>query len=356
MWPLCGVCCRGAAPAPGGFDVRKFVLNYLIPRIGQYFLVIFLGVTLTFIIPRLSPVDPVEAQINRVMMSGSEVNPDAIISMRDALTEMYGLSGSTLQQYFAFWGRLFRGDLGPSLAAFPTPVSKLLAQAMPWTFGLLMTSIMISWIIGNALGAMASYYDKNVPIQIVDVLSQAVRPIPYYIMALVLLVVFAYYIPIFPFSGAYPPGMHVELSLDFVLTVIWHSILPLLSLVLIGVGGWFIGMKSLTSNIISEDYVVYVENAGLRKNRILTQYVIRNAMLPQITGLALQIGLIFSGALIMEVVFGYPGMGTLTLQAVMSNDYSLIMGITLLSIVGVATIVLILDLVYPLFDPRVRIQ
>ena len=336
--------------------MRKFVLNYLIPRIGQYFLVIFLGVTLTFIIPRLSPVDPVEAQINRVMMSGSEVNPDAIISMRDALTEMYGLSGSTLQQYFAFWGRLFRGDLGPSLAAFPTPVSKLLAQAMPWTFGLLMTSIMISWIIGNALGAMASYYDKNVPIQIVDVLSQAVRPIPYYIMALVLLVVFAYYIPIFPFSGAYPPGMHVELSLDFVLTVIWHSILPLLSLVLIGVGGWFIGMKSLTSNIISEDYVVYVENAGLRKNRILTQYVIRNAMLPQITGLALQIGLIFSGALIMEVVFGYPGMGTLTLQAVMSNDYSLIMGITLLSIVGVATIVLILDLVYPLFDPRVRIQ
>ena len=150
--------------------------------------------------------------------------------------------------------------------------------------------------------------------------------------------------------------MHVELSLDFVLTVIWHSILPLLSLVLIGVGGWFIGMKSLTSNIISEDYVVYVQNAGLRKNRILTQYVIRNAMLPQITGLALQIGLIFSGALIMEVVFGYPGMGTLTLQAVMSNDYSLIMGITLLSIVGVATIVLILDLVYPLFDPRVRIQ
>lgn len=336
--------------------MRKFVTNYLIPRIFQYFMVIFLGVTLTFIIPRLSPVDPVEAQINRIMMSGSQVNPDAIISMRDALTEMYGLEGSSLQQYFAFWGRLFRADLGPSLALFPTPVSKLLARSMWWTFGLLMTSIMISWTIGNILGAMASYYDENGPIRIVDVLSQAVRPIPYYIMALVLLVVFAYYIPIFPFSGAYPPGMHPELSLSFALTVIWHSILPLLSLVLIGIGGWFIGMKSLTSNIISEDYVVYAENAGLRKNRILSQYIMRNAALPQITGLALQIGLIFSGALIMEVVFGYPGMGTLTYQAVLANDYSLIMGITILSIVGVATMVLILDLIYPLFDPRVRYQ
>ncbi|MFN3980774.1 MAG: ABC transporter permease [Caldilinea sp.] len=339
-----------------GAQVRKFVLNYLIPRIGQYFLVIFLGVTLTFIIPRLSPSDPVERQVSQLMMSGSHVSPEAIIAMREALTEMYGLSGSLWEQYLAFWGRLLKGDLGPSLSSFPTPVTQLLATAMPWTFGLLMTSIIISWIVGNILGALASYYEKNIAIQIVDVVSQAVRPIPYYIMALVLLAVFAYWIPIFPFSGAYPPGTRVEFSLSFILTVIRHSLLPLFSLVLIGIGGWFIGMKSLTSNIISEDYVVYAENAGLPKNRILSQYIIRNAMLPQITGLALQIGLIFSGALIMEVVFGYPGMGTLTFQAVMANDYTLIMGITLLSIVGVATIVLILDFIYPLFDPRVRIQ
>ncbi len=339
-----------------GAEVRKFVLNYLIPRIGQYFLVIFLGVTLTFIIPRLSPSDPVERQVSQLMMSGSHVSPEAIIAMREALTEMYGLSGSLWEQYLAFWGRLLKGDLGPSLSSFPTPVTQLLATAMPWTFGLLMTSIIISWIVGNILGALASYYEKNIAIQIVDVVSQAVRPIPYYIMALVLLAVFAYWIPIFPFSGAYPPGTRVEFSLSFILTVIRHSLLPLFSLVLIGIGGWFIGMKSLTSNIISEDYVVYAENAGLPKNRILSQYIIRNAMLPQITGLALQIGLIFSGALIMEVVFGYPGMGTLTFQAVMANDYTLIMGITLLSIVGVATIVLILDFIYPLFDPRVRIQ
>lgn len=336
--------------------MRKFILNYLIPRIGQYLMVIFVGVTLTFIIPRLSPNDPVETQVSQMMMSGSHVSPEEIEHLREALTEMYGLSGSPWEQYLAFWGRLLQGDLGPSLSTFPTPVSTLLGRAMPWTFGLLLTAVLISWVIGNVLGAIASYHEDNPAIRVVDILSQAVRPIPYYIMALVLLVVFAYYIPIFPFSGAYPPGMHVELSWSFAMTVVRHSILPALSLILIGLGGWFIGMKSLTSNIISEDYVVYAENAGLRQNTILYQYVMRNALLPQITGLALQLGLIFSGALIMEVVFGYPGMGLLTLQAVMANDYTLIMGITLLSIVGVATSVLILDFIYPLFDPRVRHQ
>lgn len=336
--------------------MRKFVLNYLVPRVAQYILVIFLGVTLTFIIPRLSPNDPVERQVSQLMMSGSHVSPEAIIAMREALTEMYGLSGSVWEQYLAFWGRLLRGDLGPSLSSFPTPVIQLLANAMPWTFGLLIPAILISWIVGNILGAIAGYYENNRAIQVVDILSQAVRPIPYYIVALVLLAVFAYWIPIFPFSGAYPPGTRVELSWNFVGIVLRHSILPLLSLILLGIGGWFVGMKSLTSNIISEDYVVYAEVTGLPKRRILSQYIIRNAMLPQITGLALQLGLIFSGALIMEVVFGYPGMGTLTFQAVMANDYTLIMGITLLSIIGVATAVLILDLIYPLFDPRVRHQ
>lgn len=336
--------------------MQKFILRYLIPRIGQYFMVIFLGVTLTFIIPRLSPNDPVEQQVSQIMMSGSQVSPDAIQHLREALTEMYGLSGSTWQQYLAFWGRLFRGDLGPSLSTFPTPVTRLIATSLPWTLGLLMTAAILSWIIGNLLGGLAGYYTDSATMKVVDVLSQAVRPIPYYIMALVLLIAFAYYIPIFPFSGAYPPGTRVAFSIPFALTVIWHSLLPALSLMVIGIGGWFIGMRALASNIISEDYVVYAENAGLPERKIVFDYVIRNAMLPQITGLAMQLGLIFNGALIMEVVFGYPGMGRLTLQAVMANDYTLIMGITIFSIIGVATAVLILDLIYPLFDPRVRHQ
>lgn len=336
--------------------MRKFFLSYLIPRIGQYLMVVFLGVTLTFVIPRFSPNDPVERQVDQIMMSGSQVSPEAIEHLREALTEMYGLSGSAWEQYFTFWGRLLRGDLGPSLSTFPTPVTRLIANAMPWTLGLLLTAVLISWVIGNLLGGLASYYAHNRALHVVDVLSQAVRPIPYYIMAVVLLALFAYYIPLFPFSGAYPPGTTVQFSLPFMLTVFKHSLLPAISLVVVGMGGWFIGMKALASNIISEDYVVYAENAGLPENTIVFQYVMRNALLPQITGLALQLGLIFNGALIMEVVFRYPGMGLLTLQAVLANDYTLIMGIAIFSIIGVATSVLVLDLIYPLFDPRVRYQ
>ena len=273
-----------------------------------------MGITVTFIIPRLSPTDPVEAQISMMMARGNTLDPQSVEAMRDALTEMYGLSGTPVQQYFAFWGRLLRGDLGPSLANFPTPVSEMIEQAMPYTVSILIIAVIISWIFGNLFGALSSYYPKNRGLSVIETLGQAVRPIPYYIVALVLLVVFGYFIPIFPFSGAYPIGTRPNWSLDFVLTFIHHAILPAATLVLIGFGGWFIGMKSLTSNIISEDYVVYAETAGLKENKILRNYIMRNAMLPQLTGLAMSLGTVFSGALIMEVVFGYPGIGSLTMN------------------------------------------
>jgi peptide/nickel transport system permease protein len=175
-------------------------------------------------------------------------------------------------------------------------------------------------------------------------------------VAIVLLVVFAYFIPILPFSGAYPVGTHPRWTLDFALIYLKHSILPATTLVLVGFGGWFIGMKSLTSNIISEDYVVYAETTGMKESKILSQYIMRNALLPQLTGLAMSLGTVFSGALIMEVVFGFPGLGMLTMGAVYRNDYSMIMGIAIYSIIGVAVAVFLMDLIYPLFDPRVRYQ
>jgi peptide/nickel transport system permease protein len=336
--------------------MRRFFWRYLIPRIIQYFTIIIVGITVTFIIPRLSPTDPVEAQISMMMARGTALDPQSVEAMRAALTDMYGLSGTPLQQYFSFWGRLLRGDLGPSLANFPAPVSQMIAQAMPYTVSILMTAVIISWIFGNLFGALSSYYPKNKVLNVIEILGQAVRPIPYYIVALVLLVVFAFYIKIFPFSGAYPIGTHPSWTLEFAWIFIKHSALPIITLVLVGFGGWFIGMKSLTSNIISEDYVVYAETAGVKESKILNNYIMRNGLLPQITGLAMSLGTVFSGALIMEVVFGYPGMGSLTINAVYRNDYAMIMGIAIYSIIGVATAIFIIDLLYPLFDPRVRYQ
>lgn len=336
--------------------MRRFVLGYLLPRIVQWAMVIFLGITVTFLIPRLSPSDPVERQIGEIIMSGAHIGPETASQLREALTELYGLEGTLWEQYVVFWGRLLRGDLGPSLSRFPTPVTALIGRAMPWTLGVMLAAVLISWILGNILGGLASYYPDSGILRLTGVLSQAVRPIPYYVMSLVMLILFAYLIPLFPFHGAYPVGARMELSFDFVVSVLKHSALPALSLVVVGIGGWFLSMQSLASNIISEDYVVYAETMGLLESKILPQYVMRNAMLPQITGLGLQLGMIFSGALIMEVVFGYPGVGSLALQAILANDYSLIIGIAIFSIIGVATSVLVLDLLYPLFDPRVRHQ
>jgi peptide/nickel transport system permease protein len=336
--------------------MRQFILRYLIPRFLQFLTIIFVGITVTFIIPRLSPTDPVEAQISMMMARGESLDPQSVASMRAALTDMYGLSGSPVEQYFAFWGRLLRGDLGPSLANFPAPVSGMIGQAMPYTLSLLIPAVLISWIFGNLFGTWSSYYPKNKILSVVEVLGQAVRPIPYYIVAMVLLVVFAFLIPILPFSGAYDIGTRPTWTLDFFLTYVQHSILPAATLILVGFGGWFIGMKSLTSNIISEDYVVYAETTGMKESKILSQYIMRNALLPQITGLAMSLGTVFSGALIMEVVFGFPGIGALTMAAVFRNDYSMIMGIAIYSIIGVAVAVFFVDLIYPLFDPRVRYQ
>ena len=336
--------------------MRRFILRYLIPRFLQFLTIIFVGITVTFVIPRLAPTNPVEAQIAMMIARGESIDPQSIASMRAALTDLYGLSGSPVQQYFAFWGRLLQGDLGPSLANFPTPVSEMIGQAMPYTLSLLVTAVIISWVFGNWFGALSSYYPNNKALNVVEVVGQAVRPIPYYIVSIVLLVVFAYFIPIFPFGGAYPVGTHPSWSLGFIWIYIKHSVLPAATLVLVGFGGWFIGMKSLTSNIISEDYVVYAETAGLKKSRILNQYIMRNALLPQLTGLAMSLGAVFSGALIMEVVFGFPGLGMLTMAAVLRNDYSMIMGIAIYSIIGVAVTVFLMDLIYPLFDPRVRYQ
>jgi peptide/nickel transport system permease protein len=336
--------------------MRRFILRYLIPRLLQFLTIIFVGITVTFIIPRLSPADPVEAQISMMMARGGALDPQSIASMRAALTDMYGLSGSPVQQYFAFWGRLLRGDLGPSLANFPNPVSGMIGQAMPYTLSLLIPAVLISWIFGNLFGALSSYYPKNKALNVIEVVGQAVRPIPYYIVAIVLLVVFAFFIPILPFSGAYPMGTRPSWTFAFALIYLRHSILPAATLVLVGFGGWFIGMKSLTSNIISEDYVVYAETTGMKESKILSQYIMRNALLPQLTGLAMSLGAVFSGALIMEIVFGFPGLGMLTMAAVLRNDYSMIMGIAIYSIIGVAVAVFLMDLIYPLFDPRVRYQ
>lgn len=325
--------------------------EFILPRLVQWLAVIFVGTTIAFVIPRLSPINPVDQAMARIS-SFQNVEPETVVALRSSFEELYGLKGSIFEQYLNFWKRVVRGDLGPSFFAFPEPVTELIGNSIAWTVGLLATATILAWLLGLFLGSLAGYFPQRWWSRFLDTSVIVVYPIPYYILAFVLLLLFTYYLPIFPLVGG-GQGLP-RLTLEYILSVLYHSFLPAVSIIIGASAFRFIVSRALTSTERSSDYVQYAELAALPKRKILLSYVARNTMLPQVTDLGLSLGAIFEGALITEVVFGYPGLGYTLYNAVNSSDYNLIMGITLLSIVGIATASLLIDLSYPLFDPRVR--
>jgi peptide/nickel transport system permease protein len=338
----------------GRQDAMTFVKGYLIPRLIQYFLVIFVGITAVFIIPRLAPSDPVLQTIAALESRGTFLDPEVMDEMIQDMTEMYGLEGSWLEQYGAFWARLARGDFGVSFFQFPTPVNQLVRRALPWTLGLLLTTTVIGFTVGILLGGMAGYFNRKGWSRALDTGAMLIRPFPYYIFAFGILLLFGYVFQWFPIAGGTDIGRVPSFSWDYISDVLRHSFMPALSLILLGWAAWFQTMRLVVQNVNSADYVQYARMGGVKEGRIVNRYVIRNGLLPQITALALVIGQIFSGALITEIVFSYPGLGSLLYNAIVNGDYNLIMGITAFSIIGITTAILIIDLTYPLLDPRIR--
>jgi len=268
----------------------KFLKRYLIPRLIQYVLVIWLGITVVFLIPRLTPNDPVMRMINEMRARGSTLEPGAMDGIIRDLTEMYGLQGSWLEQYGAFWGRLVHGDFGVSFFQFPTRVNQLIATALPWTLGLLLTSTAFSWIFGNIAGGVAGYYARKGWSRTLDAVAMVVRPLPYYIFAFILLILFAFVVRWFPITGGASLGALPTFTWAYIKDVLWHSFLPALSLVVLGGAVNFQTMKLLVQNVNGESFVQYAKLGGVTENRIVSKYIIRNALLPQVTGLALSFG------------------------------------------------------------------
>ena len=332
----------------------NFVKRYLIPRLIQFFLVIFLGITAVFFIPRLIPNDPVLRTLQELKARGAYLDPGTMDEIIADLTQMYGLEGSWLDQYGAFWIRLIHFDFGVSFFQFPTRVNVLIATALPWTLGLIAISTFFAWTGGNLVGGLAGYQSRKTWARSLDFIAMIIRPLPYYIFSFSLLLLFGFVVRWFPVSGGVEVGRSMEFNWGLVKDVTWHSFLPFLSLVVLGACVNFQTMKLMVQNVNAENFVQYAKLGGVTEDRIAGKYVIRNAILPQVTGLALALGQIFSGALITEIVFSYPGLGTLLYNAIITGDYNLIMGITAFSIVGISAAILALDLLYPLLDPRVR--
>ena len=255
----------------------------------------------------------------------------------------------------SFWRELFKGNLGYSIASFPTRVSFILKQAVPWTIGLLAFTTLVSWLLGSLLGALVGWSGgKSRALNAIVPIALVLYTTPYYILAILLVFLFAYRWAIFPLSGAYTLGADKEWSWVFARDVLEHAALPALSIILVSLGWWFLSMRSLIIAEQGQDYILWAEARGLPRRRIFWAYAFRNALLPQTTGLALSFGHIVGGALITEVIFAYPGLGYVTYNAIRGLDFPVIQGTVLLLIVSVSIANLLIDLLYPLIDPRIR--
>jgi peptide/nickel transport system permease protein len=328
-------------------------LTFFLSRLVTYLLVIWIGVTMVFLVPRFLPSSPVEAMLAKLTSQGQYMEAAQVQALRSSLMETFGLQGSLWQQYTGFFRRvLLTGDFGPSLSAFPTPVSRLVGQALPWSLGLLLTSSVLAWLLGNAIGLLAAYRRQTLAARVLELTAMLIYPIPYYIFALLLIILFTYVWKLFPFSFYVDSSKPFGLSL--MLDIVYHSTLPALSIIAVNLGWWVIGMKALATSVAEEDFVTFARLKGVSEPRIMTHYVARNALLPQVTILALRLGTVFNGALITEILFGFPGVGTLIYSSAVQADYNLMLGTISFSVIAVATATLIVDLTYPLLDPRIR--
>jgi peptide/nickel transport system permease protein len=328
---------------------------FVFKRLLQLLAVIFGGCSAAFFISHLSPVNPVEITLGRVSAQAN-MSPEAEQAMRATLTELFGLDVPLWEQFINFWRRFLVGDFGPSLMAFPRPAMQLVMLALPWTAGLLIVSVVLTWIIGNLLGGLAGFYQNSRILKAVGIVAVGIQPIPYYIVAFLMVMIFGFVWPVLPISGGFAREVRPEWSWTFALSVLHYSILPALSLVVVGIGGWFLGMRALVSNIVTEDYVTYAELAGVKQDRIVGSYVMRNALVPQLTALGMALGGIFSGTIITEQVFTYPGLGSLLVNAVNSGDQATVLAVSSISIVTCAVAIFVIDLIHPLLDPRVKAE
>lgn len=326
---------------------QRYLLNKAL-----WYLVAFVAATaLNFFLPRLVPGNPVDAIVSQ-MARGGGVSGEALQRVYDTYITEFGLDKSPPEQFLAYLGNLLRGDLGTSLGNYPLSVNSLIGSALPWTLALQLPTILLGWILGNVLGVLAAYkggwVDRGAFLG-----SLAFSSIPYYGLAILLLYVFAVALPWFPTGGAYGFASSPAWNWGFIVDAARHYVLPFLSLLLVVIGGQAIGMRSMAIYELGADYVGYERSLGLGETRIV-RGIFRNAVLPQITGLALSIGALAGGALITEIVFSYPGLGSVLFNAIRQNDYPVIQGVTMLITVAVLVANFLVDLTYGLIDPRIR--
>jgi peptide/nickel transport system permease protein len=329
--------------------------SYVLRRIGLFVLLVWLAATITFFAPRLTGKDPVEQQLLQQAARGGSVQA-GIAEISKVYREKFGLDKPIWVQYENYLGDIVHFDFGYSISSYPKTVDEIIAEALPWTIGLLTVTTIIAFILGSILGAIGAWPGANRLVRWMLPPLLTFSAVPYYLLGLVLLDVFAFWLGWLPILGGYSAGTVPSMSFGFVADLIGHSLLPALSILLAGLGTWAVGMRAMMIGVQGEDFMIMAEAKGLKGSTIFLRYALRNAMLPQMTALGLALGQILSGAVLVEVVFGYPGIGTVLFHAIRDFDYFVIQGVVLTVILAISIATLLLDLAYPLLDPRIAYQ
>ncbi|WP_432968093.1 ABC transporter permease [Dactylosporangium sp. CA-233914] len=323
-------------------------MRFLLQRLAFYLFTAWAAITINFFIPRMIPGDPISAFISR---NQGQVSSDAIQSLK----VLFGLEDdqSLWEQYLDYWKQLFHGDLGLSFTFFPSTVSEVIGQSLPWTVGLVGITTVLSFLIGTGLGVGAgwrrgTWIDSLLPA------TTFLSSVPYFWLGLVAIALFTGPGSYFPSSGGFTPGLVPAWDQYFIGSAINHSVLPAVTILLSSMSGWILGMRNMMVTVSAEDYITVAHAKGLSERRVAFSYAARNALLPNISAFALSLGFIVGGTLLVEIVFSYPGVGFQLFQAVGAHDYPLMQGIFLVITISVLVANLLADVAYLLLDPRTR--
>jgi peptide/nickel transport system permease protein len=332
--------------------MRGVNLSYFLKRLGMFIFVVFVATSINFLIPRLAPGNPIGAITSRMSQASAGIENGQ--AMFEAYRERFGLNDPLHIQYLVYLKNTLQLDLGYSLSSYPATVWEIIQPSIIWTLGLVTVSVIITFILGVIAGALLAWKHTPGTLKFFIPFTMIFAALPYYLLALLLLFGLAYTTRLFPFSGSADSRIVPAMTWEYLQSVGYHAVLPALSIVLSSLGFWALNMRGLMVNTIGEDYMLLAEAKGLKRARILWWYAVRNAIPSQVTQLAITLGHVVSGAILVEIIFAYPGLGYMLYMAITNSDYTVIQGITFILSVSVGLAVLIVDLIYPRLDPRVN--
>jgi len=328
-------------------------IKILIQRILFLVLVVWAASTITFFIPRISSRNPIRERFAQLARTGG-FSPEDMEVIVASYNQKFGLDKPLWEQYVAYISSVARLDLGVSFNQFPKTVGELITEALPWSIALLSVTTVLSFIIGNLLGAVAAWPRAPQWLRMVATPFVLLQGAPPVLLAILLIFFISFRLKLLPISGAHSIGLVPNWSWEYAVDVAKHQILPALSIIFGTVGGWVLSMRGMGVTIQGEDYVLFAEHKGLNAGAIFRDYYLRNALLPQVTGLALALSSVVTSGVVIEQVYGLPGLGSVLGAAITSNDFPVIYGVVLFITIAVAALMVMVELLYPLLDPRIR--